>query len=37
LLIQKPNQESTYQPVGHPARYSASLAPSLQARAPPLS
>ena len=36
-LIQKPYQESTYQPIARQARDSACLALSLQARAPPLS
>ena len=36
-LIQKPDQESTYQSVTREARYSPSLELSLQARAPPLS
>jgi hypothetical protein len=36
-LVQKTVQESNYQPVIRQSRYSASLALSLQARAPPLS
>jgi hypothetical protein len=35
--IQKPEPESTYLPIARQARYSPNLAPSLLARAPPLS
>jgi hypothetical protein len=36
-IIQKPYQESAYQPLSPQGRYSSYLTPSLLARAPPLS
>jgi hypothetical protein len=36
-FVQKPQRESTYQPIARPLRYSPNLAESLLARAPPLS
>ena len=36
-VVQKPDRESTYQPVTRQARYSPSLPQSLLARGPPLS
>jgi len=35
-IVQKPQQESTYQPLARQVRYSPNLAQSLLARAPPL-
>ncbi len=36
-VVQKPDEESTYQPITRPDRYSPTLTTSLLARAPPLS
>jgi len=36
-FVQKPDQESNYQPIARQARYSPNLTQSLLARAPPLS
>ena len=36
-IVQKPQRETTFQPIARQARYSSILTPSLLARAPPLS